>query len=71
MNSTTILFIIIFVVLIGLYMQKCEGFYIEPNTVEGGAMPQSGMVLDTDGQYQYYNAPLELEGPGDAAWSGY
>ncbi len=71
MNTTTILFIIVFAVLIWLYIQNCEeGFYIEPNTIVGGAMPQSGMEM-TDGSYQEYSAPLELEGPGDAAWSGY
>jgi hypothetical protein len=72
METTTILFIIVFAVLIWLYIQNCkEDFYIEPNTIVGGAIPQSGMEMTTDGSYQEYSAPLELEGPGDAAWSGY
>lgn len=70
--DVTAVFIIILIVLIVLYIQNCnEGFYIEPNTIMGGAMPESGMEMTTNGTYQYYNAPLELEGPGDAAWSGY
>jgi hypothetical protein len=72
MNTTNILFITVFAILILFFIQKhVEGFYIEPNTVIGGAMPQSGMMVAQDGQYQYYNAPLELEGPGNDAWSGY
>nr|QBK88231.1 MAG: hypothetical protein LCMAC202_05930 [Marseillevirus LCMAC202] len=58
MNTTTLLFIIVFAVLIWLYVQNCyESFEIEPNTIVGG--------------YQAGPEDLELEGPGDAAWSGY
>ena len=58
MDTTTLLFIIVFAVLIGLYIQNCtEQFEIEPNTIVGG--------------YQSAPEDLELEGPGDAAWSGY
>lgn len=71
MNLQTILFIIIFIILIVLYTQKCEKFFIEPNTIMGGASPESGMVMKPDGEWQEYSAPLELEGPGNAAWSGY
>ena len=53
-----ILFLIIFALLIWLYVQNChESFEIEPNIIAGG-----------------YNAgpeDLELEGPGNVAWSGY
>jgi hypothetical protein len=67
-----VLLIVAFIVLVAFYIRTCsETFYIEPNTVTGGAMPDSGMILTTNGKYEEYNAPLELEGPGDAAWSGY
>jgi hypothetical protein len=59
-------------ILIVIYINCCnESFYIEPNTIIGGAMPESGMIMTPGGHYQEYNAPLELEGPGNAAWSGY
>lgn len=61
MNIITVVFITIFAVLIGLFIQTTcsEDFYIEPNTIVGGAMPDSGMVMTPDG-YKRYSAPLRL-----------
>ncbi len=58
MDTTLLLFIITFAILIWLYVQNCyEAFEIEPNVIEGG--------------YTSPPADFELEGPGIAAWSGY
>lgn len=69
---TCTLFIVILVIAVLLFSTwHVEGFYIEPNTIIGAAMPASGMFIDPNtGQYDY-DQPLELEGPGNAAWSGY
>ena len=59
MSHLNIVCIVMLIVLIVIYVTKCnESFYIEPNTVVGG-------------DYVNYGAPLELEGPGITAWSGY
>lgn len=63
--QNTYLFIAVFAILIALFIRNYdEQFYIEPNTVEGGAMPESGMMVTDDGIVHYYNNPLELGGPG-------
>lgn len=69
--STFVIIVIILIAFVVLYTNSCEKFYIEPNTIMGGASPESGMVMEPNGQYVEYSTPLELEGPGDAAWSGY
>ncbi len=72
MDATSVLCLILFAGLIWLFIQNCkENFYIEPNTIIGGAMPQTSITMAQDGDFKEYSAPLELEGPGDAAWSGY
>ena len=64
MDTTTVLFIIVFVVLIWLYVQNChESFYIDPNTIVGGAVEGINSVRSSDGHYYLYSTPLELEGP--------
>lgn len=66
-----VIFVILLLILVIAYSQGCkENYYIEPNMIRGGAMPDSGMT-DVHGHYVAYNHTLELEGPGDAAWSGY
>ena len=59
MCQITIISIIILILLVLLFVRGCrdEGFYIEPNMVAGG--------------YQAGPKDFELEGPGNAAWSGY
>lgn len=69
--NITIIFVIILIILTVLFTMNNEGFYIEPNTVEGGAMPESGMILTSNGYYVPYNQPLELAGPGNPAETGY
>ena len=72
MELTTILFGVVFAVLIVLYVRNCEEtFYIDPGMIRGGAFEQTGVEMGTDGHWRLYSAPLELEGPGDAAWDGY
>lgn len=61
MNKNIILLIIVIISII-IIVTKTEFFYIEPNTVQGGAMIDSGMIMDTSGHYIRYSAPLELPG---------
>lgn len=72
MEVTTILFVLFFALLVWFFATNCpENFYIEPNTIAGGSFQQVQLVKESDGQERAYNTPLELEGPGNAAWSGY
>lgn len=69
--QSCILIITLLLLLVGIYLASgSESFYIEPNQVYGALSPQSGMDIVT-GEDNHYTAPLELEGPGIAAWSGY
>lgn len=72
MNSSMLFIVCVLAIFIWLFVSNCsESFYIEPNTIMGGAMPETSIELGSDNEYHEYSAPLELEGPGDAAWSGY
>lgn len=50
--------IIIFIIFIAIYLGSTQGFYVEPNMI-------------TDGFFLQGSSPLQLEGPGNTAWSGY
>jgi hypothetical protein len=57
-NSCSVILILLLILIVCYLYASAESFYIEPNTVTGG-------------DWEDYTAPLELGGPGDAAWSGY
>jgi hypothetical protein len=68
LDLVNILFIIIIVAILASYLHRVgndEEFYIEPNMIEGGAVEDTTPISGPNG------GVLELEGPGNAAWSGY